>query len=163
MDLSTFDQVEQISQESLQVDAASLYRAFEKVKDGRGKKGKRYPLALILTLITLGKIVGQPKIEGTINWINERKQEMRRLLNWPKSFPSHKTYIAAISKCDGEEVVKMIAQVIIETKAEKRRTSNTVNLTEEKESDSEEMVQMAIDGKKMRGTMKHEKENQRSR
>jgi len=96
MDLSTFDQVEQISQESLQINAASLYQAFEQVKDGRGKKGRRFPLALILTLIMLGKMVGQPKIEGTINWINEREQEMRRLLNWPRDFPSHRTYIRAL-------------------------------------------------------------------
>jgi predicted transposase YbfD/YdcC len=160
MDLSMFDQVEQISQESLQVEATSLYQAFEQVKDGRGKKGKRYPLSLILTLITLGKMVGQPTIEGTINWINERKQEMRRLLNWPKRFPSHKTYITAISKCDGEELVKAIAQVFTEARREKQIISDTVALTEEKESDSEDLVHVAMDGKKMRGTMKHEKENQ---
>ena len=51
MDLTTFDQVEQISQDSLAIDAALLYQAFEQVKDGRGKKGKRYPLAFVLTLI----------------------------------------------------------------------------------------------------------------
>jgi hypothetical protein len=51
MDLTTFDQGEQVGQEFLMIDTASLYQAFEQVKDGRGRKGKRYPLALILTLI----------------------------------------------------------------------------------------------------------------
>jgi len=51
MDLTTFDHPEQAGQEFLAIDVASLYQAFEQVKDGRGKKGKRYPLALILTLI----------------------------------------------------------------------------------------------------------------
>jgi len=43
MDLRTFAAFEQISQDSLEIDAASLYQAFEQVKDRCGKKGTRYP------------------------------------------------------------------------------------------------------------------------
>jgi len=43
MYLTVFDHVEQVDQEALQGESASLYRAFEQVKDRRGKKGKRYP------------------------------------------------------------------------------------------------------------------------
>ena len=92
VDLSIFDQGKQISQEPLAINPASLYRAFEKVKDGRGRKGRRYPLALILTLIMLGKMAGETKIEGIIDWINLRKDKIRKLFHWPKRFPSHKTY-----------------------------------------------------------------------
>jgi len=91
MYLSTFEQREQIEQESLAVEAASLYRAFEQVKDGRGKKGKRYPLAFLLTVIMLGKMAGETKLEGVIDWINERKPLIKKLLNWPKDFPVEKT------------------------------------------------------------------------
>ena len=59
MYLSIFDEGEQVGQGSLTLDAASLYCAFEQVKDGRKKKGKRYPLALILTLLMLGKMAGK--------------------------------------------------------------------------------------------------------
>ena len=44
MYLNTFDDMEQMGQEAVAIHAASLYSEFEKVKDGRGKKGKRYPL-----------------------------------------------------------------------------------------------------------------------
>jgi predicted transposase YbfD/YdcC len=108
----------------------------------------------------LGKMVGQPKIEGTINWINERKEEMRRLLNWPKGFPSHKTYTTALSKCDGEEIVRVIAQVIMKARTEKLGNSETNNLEEGQDQNEGELVHRALDGKKMRGTMKHENENQ---
>lgn len=92
MYLSIFDeQAEQVSQEALALDAASLYRAFEQVKDGRGNKGKRYPLALILTLLMLGKLAGETKIEGIIDWIDERENEIKQVLGWPKRFPVHKT------------------------------------------------------------------------
>src|SRR6266705_2123499 len=66
MDLTTFDQGEQVGQESLMIDTASLYQAFEQVKDGRKRKGKRYPLAFILTLIMLRKMAGETTIEGII-------------------------------------------------------------------------------------------------
>src|SRR5947199_3529154 len=111
MDLTTFDQVEQVGQESLAIDAASLYQAFEQVKDGRGRKGKRYPLALILTLIMLGKMAGETTIEGIIDWLNGRKKEIKQLLNWPKGFPTNKTYTYTLAQCDHHEIAKAIAQV----------------------------------------------------
>ena len=51
MNLSIFDPVAQVDQKFMVIDEASIYKAFEQVKDGRKEKGKRYPLALILTLI----------------------------------------------------------------------------------------------------------------
>jgi hypothetical protein len=98
MYLTIFDQVEQTNQEPLAIDAASLYRALEQVKDGRGKKGKRYPLAFLLTLLLLGKMAGETKIEGIIDWIDERQSEIRRLLSWPKGFPSESTYTYALTR-----------------------------------------------------------------
>ncbi len=38
-----------------QIDARSVYRACEHVEDKRQKRGRRYSVALILTLIRLGK------------------------------------------------------------------------------------------------------------
>jgi len=95
MDLSIFDELEQGGQPSLSRDAASLYCAFETVKDGRKAKGKRYPLALLLTLILLGKMAGENQINGIVNWIQERKDELKRQLNWPKRFPVNATYSEA--------------------------------------------------------------------
>ena len=91
MNLTIVDQVEQVDQDVLTVDAASIYRAFEQVKDGRKAKGKRYPLPLLFTLILLGKMAGETNLDGMIDWINERKKALKRLLNWPKDFPVSKT------------------------------------------------------------------------
>ncbi len=87
MNLTIFDQLEQSDQEALTGDVASLYRAFEQVKDGRKAKGKRYPLALLLPVLLLGKLAGETKVDGIIDWLNERKKEIKKLLNWPKDFP----------------------------------------------------------------------------
>jgi predicted transposase YbfD/YdcC len=159
-DLTTFGQTEQIDQLSVSIDAVSLYRAFEQVKDGRGKKGKRYPLAFILTLILLGKMAGQTKIDGIINWINERKKELKKLLNWPKSFPSHRTYTDALSQCDGQEIARAIAQVILKARALRQNTDEINSLTENNRQNENDLVHTAMDGKVLRGTLKHEKEGQ---
>lgn len=162
MDLTTFAQTEQVGQESLAIDAVSLYQAFEKVKDGRGKKGKRYPLALILTLIMLGKMAGETKIEGIIDWINGRKKEIKRLLNWPKGFPTNKTYTDTLAKCDHHEIAKAIAQVIIKAREEKQCKNRSAQLMEQEMDGEESLIHTAVDGKVLRGTRKHVRANQPS-
>ena len=97
MQLTVFEEVEQGDLEALRIDAASLYRAFEQVTDGRKAKGKRYPLALLFTLILLGKLAGETKLDGIIDWINERQYELKKLLNWPKRFPVQKTSTDAVA------------------------------------------------------------------
>lgn len=77
MYLTIFEQVGQEDQPSLAVDAASLYSAFEKVKDSRKARGKWYPLALLLTLLMLGKMAGEKTINGIVDWVKERKNWLR--------------------------------------------------------------------------------------
>ena len=132
IDLTTFKQVEQVGQESLAIDAASLYQAFKKVKDGRGRKGRRYPIELILTLIILGKMAGETKIDGIVDWVNERKKELKRLLNWPKVFPTNKTYTDTLAKCDHHEVAKVIAQVIVQARERRQYDDQSTQPTEQK-------------------------------
>jgi predicted transposase YbfD/YdcC len=162
MDLTTFDRPEQAGQEFLAIDVASLYQAFEQVKDGRGKKGKRYPLALILTLIMLGKMAGETTIEGIIDWINGRKKELKRLLNWPKGFPTNKTYTNTLAQCDYHEIAKAIAQVIVKARTVKQCNDKSTQLMEQQMDGEEKLIHTAVDGKAMRGTRKHESANQPS-
>lgn len=91
MYLSIFDSRETAAGEGLSIDPASLYRAFEQVRDGRGKKGKRYPLALLLTVLMLGKLAGETSVNGIVDWIKERQGWLRTQLNWPKRFPTNST------------------------------------------------------------------------
>jgi predicted transposase YbfD/YdcC len=160
MDLSTLVAFGQVSQGSLEVDAASLYKTFEQVKDMRGKKGQRYPLALILTLIMLGKMAGQTTIEGIMDWINLRKKQIKQLLGWPKRFPSHWTYMNALTHCDDEELVKVIAQVILKARAVEQCGEEPSRLLAQKEQGEENLLHTAVDGKTMRGTLKHGRDDQ---
>lgn len=155
MNLTIFDQAAQLDQEPLAIDAASLYQAFEQVKDGRGKKGRRYPLALLFTLILLGKMVGMAELNQIVAWIDERKNKLKQLLNWPKDFPTNKTYIHAFAKCDHREVVKAIAQVMGKARAMEQHHD-----TSQKLGEREQVIHTAVDGKTLRGTLKHAREDQ---
>jgi DDE_Tnp_1-associated len=160
MKLSVFDEIEQGNPEALSVDAASLYRAFEEVKDGRKAKGKRYPFALLLTLILLGKLAGETKLEGIIDWINERQQEIKKLLNWPKRFPVQKTYTDALAQCDHQEVARAIAQVLVKARAPERCEEEPSRRLSQPASSNEGLLQTAVDGKMLRGTLKHGRDDQ---
>ena len=160
MKLTVFEEVEQGDPEALRVDAASLYRAFEHVKDGRKAKGKRYPLALLFTLILLGKLAGETKLDGIIDWINERQHELKKLLNWPKRFPVAKTYIDALAKCDHHEVARTIAQVLVKARAQQRCDGEPSRRLSQQQSSNEGLMQTAVDGKVLRGTLKHGRDDQ---
>ena len=160
MDLTIFDRAGQVSQESVAIDPASLYQTFEKVKDGRTRKGTRYPLALVLTLIMLGKMAGETTIEGIIHWIELRKKEIQRLLNWPKRFPTYDVYTRVLTHCDHQEVAKAIAQVILNARSVEQCGDEPSRLLAQQVHGEENLIHTAVDGKVMRGTLKHHRDDQ---
>ncbi len=52
-----------------EIDALSVYRALEQVQDGRHKRGVRYSVALIFTLILLGKVAGMTTPLAIAEWV----------------------------------------------------------------------------------------------
>jgi predicted transposase YbfD/YdcC len=159
MNLSIFEPIAQVAQKSIMRDEASLYKAFEKVKDGRKNKGKRYPLPLILTLILLGKMAGETTISGIVDWVRERKQWLKQVLDWPKRFPVNATYSEALAKCSGEEIAQVVAQVILKESAVEKCGEEPSRLVPQ-EYEEEYLIHTAMDGKTLRGTLGHTRENQ---
>ena len=159
MYLSIFEREEQLNQEPVRIDAASLYRAFEKVQDRRKDRGKRYPLALILTVLLLGKMAGETKISGIVDWVKERECWLKRELNWPKGFPVNSTYSEALAQCDGKEVAQILAQVIVKARAEEQRGTEPSRLRINPQQE-DALIHTAMDGKTLRGTLGHAKENE---
>jgi len=160
MDLSTFEEAEQLGQESLLIYEASLYREFEKVKDGRGKKGQRYPLAFVLTLLMLGKMAGETTVNGVTEWVKEREKDLRKKLNWPKGFPVNNTYTDVLAKTDANEIVMAIARVISD--AREIKEGEEKSMSEVENGERKKLIHTAMDGKTLRGTRGHAKEHQPS-
>jgi predicted transposase YbfD/YdcC len=161
MNLSIFEAGEQGGQGPLVIDPASFYRAFEQVKDGRKDKGKRYPLPFVLTIILLGKLAGEKSINGIVDWVKERKSWLKQHLNWPKGFPVNSTYSQVLAQCDGQEVAQVIAQVIVKARAEEQCGGEPSRLQAAQQGE-DKLIHTAMDGKTLRGTLHHPKEDQPS-
>src|SRR5690349_13944547 len=93
-----------------EIDALSVYRAFEQVEDGRHKRGVRYSVALILTLILLGKLGGMTTLLGLAEWVRLRGQWLRQVLPGArKSFPCAATYSNVLRAVDAEQVNQIMS------------------------------------------------------
>lgn len=158
MYLSLFETGEEVAPEAVSSDPSSLYRAFEQVADGRKKKGKRYPLPLLLTLLLLGKLAGETSVNGIVDWIKERQGWLRAQLNWPKRFPTNSTYSEALARCDGQQIASMIASVVLKARAMEQGGSEASRLQASQQE--EVLTHVARDGKTLRGTLGHQSEQQ---
>jgi predicted transposase YbfD/YdcC len=67
--------------ESLELDLAELATYFEKMTDSRRRRGKIYPLGILITLILLAKLAGEDKPLGITEWIRLRKDSFVSLFN----------------------------------------------------------------------------------
>src|SRR5229473_2611925 len=146
MYLSIVESGEPGAAEGLSIDPASLYCAFEQVTDGRKKKGKRYPLPLLLTLLMLGKLAGETKVNGIVDWIKERQGWLRSQLDWPKRFPTNSTYSEAL------------ARGLLKARAVEQCGTEPSRLHAHKQEEA--LTHVAMDGKTLRGTLRHESEHQ---
>jgi predicted transposase YbfD/YdcC len=160
MYLSIFESGEPEVAEALSIDPASLYSAFAQVRDGRKKKGKRYPLPLLLTLLMLGKLAGETTVSGIVDWVKERQGWLRCQLNWPKRFPTNSTYSEALAVCDAQQLVTVIANVLLKARAVEQCETDPSHLQASQQEEA--LTHVAMDGKTLRGTIGHKSEEQPS-
>lgn len=66
-----------------------------RVKDGRKRRGIRYPLEVILALFILAKLCGENKVYGIADWVQLRNEYLIQALDWKlkrQRLPHHSTY-----------------------------------------------------------------------
>ena len=138
----------------------SVYRAFEQVVDGRHKRGVRYSVALILTLIVLAKLAGMTTPLAIAEWVRLRAGWLRKVLPVKReSFPCAATYSNVLRTVDAEQVNEVVTQLLTRVRAMKRCGDEPSRLMGQAER--EEHVHVALDGKTLRGTLWHEAADQR--
>ncbi len=69
MNYSTLNEAMEAVELPQEIEAMSVYRAFDQVPDGRHKRGVRYRVAAILTLIVLGKLAGMTTPSAIAEWV----------------------------------------------------------------------------------------------
>lgn len=118
-------------------DFGSLYARFCQLSDKRHRKGLRYRLETVLTLIVLAKLCGEDKPSGIAEWAKHRQEWLCQMLKLERhSMPHHSTYRRILAEVvNWEELEQLVSSVL----SERRYWGKQVLL--------------AIDGKVLRGTL----------
>jgi predicted transposase YbfD/YdcC len=138
-----------------EMDVLSLYCMLEQVSDHRQKRGVRYPLAFVLSLVILGKLAGMTSLAGIAEWVRWRADQLTLLLPFPRaSLPCASTYGKVLRRVEAEEVTHLIAQWLTRLSATRRCGSEPSRLRSQQEA-REQYTHVALDGKTLRGTLDH--------
>lgn len=125
------------------MNLSSLYHRFEKLKDKRKARGKRYALATILLGIFLAKLCGEDKPSGIAEWVALRGAWIAQVLGLKRqSMPSHHTYRRALAENVDEEEFEALARQ-----------------QQQQYGKAGYQVVVAMDGKILRGTIDLETSN----
>jgi predicted transposase YbfD/YdcC len=125
-----------ISAEAFVFDVGSLCAHFSRLQDGRHRRGKRYSLVVMLTLMVLAKLSGHDRPEGMADWARLRAAGLAELLKLKRaSMPHAATYGRVLAKAIQPEQLEREMNAFF---AQQRKVS--------------QQVQLALDGKQIRGT-----------
>jgi DDE_Tnp_1-associated len=121
MNYTTWQETLEEANVPVEGDPLSVYRAFEQVADGRHKRGVRYSVALILTLIVLAKLAGMTTPLAIAEWVRLRAGWLRKVLPGTReSFPCASTYSNVLKALDAEQVNEVVMQVLTRARAVQR-------------------------------------------
>ncbi len=159
MNYSTLNEVMEQMKLQVEIDALSVYQALEQVQDGRHKRGVRYSVALIFTLILLGKVAGMTTPLAIAEWVRLRAAWLSAVLPITRqTFPCAATYSHVLRAVKAEQVNEVLTQVLTRVRATECCGDEPSRLA--RQAEREAQVHVALDGKTLRGTLGHEPADQ---
>ena len=121
------------------INIAHLLDYLRRVKDGRKRRGVRYPLEIILALFILAKLCGENKVYGIADWVQLRSGYLIEVLDLKlrrKRLPHHSTYRRVLSdEISGDDLEAVLSEYLAQLPTHGQD------------------VVIAIDGKTVRGTI----------
>jgi predicted transposase YbfD/YdcC len=118
-------------------ELGSLYDCFEQLADQRATRGKRYSLAVLLTLMLLAKLAGEDQPHGMAEWVRARASA---LLAWlpvtRRTLPCANTYRYAASRAVTPDELQRVISAFLYAQPQAGLC-----------------VLICIDGKTLRGTL----------
>ncbi len=130
-----------------EAELLSIYLAMQQLSDARRKQGKRYPLALVLTYLLVGKAAGETTLQAITEWIRLRGEWLPQVL--PQAgphFPCAATYSNVLRAVDPVQLNQVLMDLLTRVRAKQREEG--------------EQRHVALDGKTLRGTQGHLPEDQ---
>lgn len=134
MEYSTLQLWQEINENGVVYDPASLFAYLEKICDPRKARGKRYHLTTLLVILFLGKLCGQDTPVEIADWAKNQAETLAQLLKLKRTWmPHHNT-------------IRRVFQNILD-EAEFERLMQAYQ--QQQVGGGE---QLAVDGKTLRGT-----------
>lgn len=129
----------------------SLYHALQALPDSRRKQGRRYSLALLLSLVILAKLAGEQTMSGVTEWVRHRGPDLAQRLGLRRtSMPCQTTYSNVLAQVDGQQLDAVVRTFFVRWEAEMRCGTEPSRLrTPEGHADHRHL---AVDGKSIRAT-----------
>jgi predicted transposase YbfD/YdcC len=123
------------SLEKLPGGTRNLYEVFSQVHDPRRRRGVRYPLAMLLTVVALAKLCGETELRGIAQWAQYRADQLCQALALKRQqMPHWTTYSRVLSRLDAGHL-----QAVIQAGLDTLDPGSTRHLI--------------LDGKALRGTI----------
>jgi predicted transposase YbfD/YdcC len=144
----------QVPVEAKAVTVESLYEALKRVKDRRSRRGKRYPAAVVLTLLVLAKLAGQVKLKGIAEWVGWQAETLaERLPLYRGKVPCANTYRYVSDHLDVAELNTVLGEYFATLTS---KPTPVVLPPQPGETavaaQPGERTHLALDGKSLRGT-----------
>lgn len=98
------------------ISVGHLLNYLRRVKDGRKRRGIRYPLEVVLTLFILAKLCGENKVYGIADWVQLRSEYLIEALDLKlkrKRLPHHSTYRRILTdEISGEDLEVIVSEYL---------------------------------------------------
>lgn len=106
----TPESIEQVLPETM-----SLYHAFSQIADSRKKRGLRYPLTVVLTVMTVAKLCGETELRGIAQWAQYRARQLWRALGdeGRDTMPHWTTYSRVLKQVDEQQLESVIQRSLV--------------------------------------------------
>jgi len=141
MDGITFTAQSRATDQTITIDVAALLTHFQTVPDGRKRRGVRYPLAVLLTIAVLAKLCGDSHVHAIADWAHARADELTKLFALKRvRMPHPTTWTRVLGHAVAAQAIETAIQPLLQP-------------TSWREVAPRASVQVAIDGKTMRGTI----------
>jgi hypothetical protein len=99
----------------------SLYEVLQGIPDPRRKAGKRYPLPVLICLLCLAKMAGQPTLKGATKWVRLRAEHLSSAFGLKRrAMPCQMTYKRILEVIDAQILNDLLAAFFTRWEAQQR-------------------------------------------
>jgi len=119
---------------------ASLLASWSQVSDPRGRKGRRHPLAAMLTAVATGLLCGNRGYKAIVEWLHDLPVDVWHWMGYTRRPPKQDCFRDLLIKLDPATLEAVLSRWIHETLG--------LELTDE------DLAAVSIDGKTLCGTLR---------